>query len=102
MKAAIACGGTGGHIFPGVATAEVLRARGHDVKLWLAGKELSRLFLLLMWSHGLSRCSRESNSAWPSRVSACSRQSGQLLAGEAQSESLGRPVALPCRERRVS
>jgi len=37
MKIITACGGTGGHILPGVATAQELQSRGHDVTLWLAG-----------------------------------------------------------------
>lgn len=36
----LACGGTGGHIFPGLATAAVLRGKGHRVTLWLAGKDI--------------------------------------------------------------
>ena len=42
MKIAIACGGTGGHIFPGLATADILRARGHAVTLWLGGKDIEK------------------------------------------------------------
>lgn len=33
----LACGGTGGHIHPALAVAEVLRAQGHDLALILSG-----------------------------------------------------------------
>lgn len=37
-KIIVACGGTGGHIFPGLVTARELSGRGHDVALWLSGR----------------------------------------------------------------
>ncbi|MDQ6624599.1 MAG: undecaprenyldiphospho-muramoylpentapeptide beta-N-acetylglucosaminyltransferase [Verrucomicrobiota bacterium] len=45
MNAIIACGGTGGHLFPGIAVAEVLRARGHEVMLFVSEKEIDSLAL---------------------------------------------------------
>ena len=40
MRICVACGGTGGHIFPGLATARELQSRGHAVTLWLAGRDV--------------------------------------------------------------
>jgi UDP-N-acetylglucosamine--N-acetylmuramyl-(pentapeptide) pyrophosphoryl-undecaprenol N-acetylglucosamine transferase len=38
----IACGGTGGHLFPGLAVAECLRTSGHTVKLYVSTKDIDR------------------------------------------------------------
>ena len=43
MNTVIACGGTGGHLFPGLAVAEVLRERGHEVMLFISEKEIDTL-----------------------------------------------------------
>ncbi|MEY4916108.1 MAG: undecaprenyldiphospho-muramoylpentapeptide beta-N-acetylglucosaminyltransferase [Verrucomicrobiota bacterium] len=39
---AIACGGTGGHLFPGLAVAQELQARGCDVALLISPKEVDQ------------------------------------------------------------
>lgn len=40
LKILIACGGTGGHLFPGIAVAEALRARGYEVMLLISEKKV--------------------------------------------------------------
>ena len=39
---AIACGGTGGHLFPGLAVAEAVRKRGHEVSFLISPKAVDR------------------------------------------------------------
>ena len=39
----IACGGTGGHLFPGIAVAEALAARGHKTTLLISEKRIDSI-----------------------------------------------------------
>lgn len=43
MRFVIAAGGTGGHLFPGLAVGEVLLSRGHEVMLLISEKEIDAL-----------------------------------------------------------
>ena len=41
-KIMIACGGTGGHFYPGLTIAGAVAEKGHDVALALSGKNLDK------------------------------------------------------------
>ena len=43
MRFVIAAGGTGGHLFPGVAVGEVFLARGHEAMLVISEKEIDAI-----------------------------------------------------------
>jgi UDP-N-acetylglucosamine--N-acetylmuramyl-(pentapeptide) pyrophosphoryl-undecaprenol N-acetylglucosamine transferase len=45
MKVIIACGGTGGHLFPGLAVAEALTSRRHEVRLLVSEKAVDQAAL---------------------------------------------------------
>jgi len=44
-RIAIACGGTGGHLFPGLAVAQECVRRGHEVRLYISPKTIDRQML---------------------------------------------------------
>ncbi|MEM1057771.1 MAG: undecaprenyldiphospho-muramoylpentapeptide beta-N-acetylglucosaminyltransferase [Verrucomicrobiota bacterium] len=45
LKIAIACGGTGGHLFPGLAVSKELQNRGHETVLLVSPKQIDAIAL---------------------------------------------------------
>ena len=59
MKIAVACGGTGGHAFPGLAVAEELKARGHDVTIWDSGRDIESSVMRNWQGKGFSTLAKQ-------------------------------------------
>ena len=91
MKVLIACGGTGGHLFPGLAVAEMLAARRHQVKLLVSEKTVDQVAVghpaMVSSQRVLASQDAAGRSGLGRDVSCCSRR---VLAN-----ALAR--ALPCR-----
>jgi UDP-N-acetylglucosamine--N-acetylmuramyl-(pentapeptide) pyrophosphoryl-undecaprenol N-acetylglucosamine transferase len=66
MKVIIACGGTGGHLLPGLAVAEKLLSRGHCVRLLVSEKTVDRVALAAL----TNSCSRSSGTLTVTSIAA--------------------------------
>lgn len=97
MKFAIACGGTGGHLFPGLAVAEVLRERGHEVLIFVSEKEIDAralgerpgLMVEKLPSVGLPSLVSPALVTFLRRMTASLRQSGAVFRRERPDAVLG-------------
>lgn len=110
----IACGGTGGHLFPGLAVAERLKARGVRVRLIVSRKSIDREILS---AHPEFDHSVVEVTGWPGiglgvipfawRLYRSYRQSVQLLNAEVPDAVLGMggftcvPILVAARRRRI-
>lgn len=52
-KITLACGGTGGHIHPAMAVADVLRAEGHTLSLIVSGQRVAEGATIAAWKGAL-------------------------------------------------
>lgn len=59
LNVVVACGGTGGHAFPGLAVAEKLRSRGHDVTVWESGRDIESSVMTAWNGKGFSTGARQ-------------------------------------------
>ncbi len=66
LKVAVACGGTGGHLFPGLAVAQELRSRGHEALLIVSEKAIDATALK---AHPEFRAAKLPSIGMPSLVS---------------------------------
>jgi len=66
LRVVIACGGTGGHLFPGLAVAEELHSRGHEILLIVSEKAIDSIALK---SHPEFRAERLPSIGMPSVLS---------------------------------
>ena len=62
MKLIVACGGTGGHMFPGIAVANALKQRGHEVALYLGARDVEQ-FSARDWDGPIVRVQAEGFAA---------------------------------------
>ena len=67
MKVAVVCGGTGGHMFPGLATAEELAKTGSDVRVVLSGRDVENVS---GWDGGVIRIKFDGVPRWRGPVRA--------------------------------